>query len=69
MASAADGAVLSTVRLAGANPYDFTGEMLAWGAIRVAAGGLRAVGALGPVDGFGLDELEAGVAQAGIARS
>ena len=57
------------MRLAGANPYDFTGEILAWGAMRVAAGGLRGAGALGPVDGFGLDALEAGVAQAGITRS
>ena len=69
IASDAAGAPLATVRLTGANPYDFTGEMLAWGAMRVAGGGLRGAGALGPVDGFGLDELEAGVAQAGITRA
>jgi hypothetical protein len=57
-----------TVRLEGDNPYDFTGAVLAWGAIAAAGGGLRGSGALGPVDAFGLDELEAGVAQAGIAR-
>ena len=56
------------VRLEGDNPYDFTGAVLAWGAISAAGGGLRGSGALGPVDGFGLDELEAGVAEAGIAR-
>jgi short subunit dehydrogenase-like uncharacterized protein len=67
-ASDADGRTLATVRLKGANPYDFTADLLAWGALRAAAGGLRATGALGPVDGFGLDELEAGVADAGIAR-
>lgn len=69
VASGADGAPLATVRLAGDNPYDFTGAMLAWGAMQVAGGRLRGTGALGPVDGFGLDELEAGVAQAGIMRA
>jgi hypothetical protein len=33
-----------------------------------AGGGMRGTGALGPVDAFGLDALEAGVAEAGIAR-
>ena len=60
---------LATVRVEGASPYDFTAEMLAWAALRVAGGGLLGAGALGPVDGFGLDELERGVAQAGISRT
>jgi short subunit dehydrogenase-like uncharacterized protein len=68
VAADADGRPLATVRLAGVNPYDFTAEMLAWGALRAASGGLLGAGALGPVDGFGLDALEAGVAEAGIAR-
>jgi short subunit dehydrogenase-like uncharacterized protein len=68
VASDAGGAPLATVRLEGDNPYDFTGAVLAWGAMAAAAGGLLGAGALGPVDGFGLDVLEAGVAQAGIAR-
>lgn len=68
VASDAGGAPLATVRLEGDNPYDFTGAMLAWGAITAAGGGLRGRGALGPVDGFGLDELQDGVADAGIAR-
>ena len=68
IASDAAGAPLATVRLKGVNPYDFTAEVLAWGALRAAAGGLQGAGALGPADGFGLDELEAGVAEAGIAR-
>jgi hypothetical protein len=42
--------------------------MLAWAALRAAGGGLHGTGALGPVDGFGLDALEQGVAQAGLAR-
>ena len=69
VASDAAGAPLATVRLTGDNPYDFTGAMLAWGATTAAAGGLLGTGALGPVDGFGLDVLEQGVAEAGIARA
>jgi short subunit dehydrogenase-like uncharacterized protein len=68
VASDAAGAPLATVRLEGDNPYDFTGAMLAWGAITAADGGLRGRGALGPVDAFGLDELQRGVAEAGITR-
>ena len=68
VASDAAGAALATVRLEGDNPYDFTGAMLAWGAITAAGGGLRGCGALGPVDAFGLDELQDGVADAGIMR-
>jgi short subunit dehydrogenase-like uncharacterized protein len=60
---------LGHVRLEGANGYDFTAAMLAWGAEQAAAGALKGTGALGPVDGFGLDELERGVAEAGIARA
>jgi len=67
VASDAAGTPLATVRLEGDNPYDFTGAMLAWGAITAAGGGLRGTGALGPVDAFGLDALQAGVADAGIA--
>ncbi len=69
VASDAGGRPLATVRLEGDNPYDFTGAVLAWAAVSAAGGGLRGSGALGPVDGFGLDELEAGVAEAGIARA
>ncbi len=68
VASDSDGAPLATVRLAGDNPYDFTGAMLAWGATTAAGGGMHGSGALGPVDAFGLDALEAGVAEAGIGR-
>lgn len=68
IASDAHGAPLATVRLEGDNPYDFTGAVLAWGAIAAAGGELRGTGALGPVDGFGLGALEQGVASAGIAR-
>ncbi|HEX8647737.1 MAG TPA: NAD(P)H-binding protein [Thermoleophilaceae bacterium] len=69
MAFDAGGRCLAEVRLEGVNGYDFTAGMLAWGAMRAADRGLRGAGALGPVDAFGLDELEAGAAGAGIARS
>lgn len=63
------GRQLSEVHLSGVDGYSFTGRMLAWGAERVAAGDLRGTGALGPADGFGLDLLEAGCAEAGIRRA
>jgi short subunit dehydrogenase-like uncharacterized protein len=59
---------LSEVHLSGVNGYTFTGAILAWGAARVADGALRDTGALGPVDAFGLDELTAGCAEAGISE-
>lgn len=70
LASAHDaaGRTLAAVRLEGVNGYDFTAAMLAWGAERAAAGELTGTGALGPVDGFGLEVLTDGVAQAGISR-
>jgi short subunit dehydrogenase-like uncharacterized protein len=60
---------LSEVRLEGPNVYDFTASILAWGARTAAAGGLQGTGALGPTDGFGLDALEQGCAEAGIKRA
>ena len=68
IASDAQGAPLATVRLEGDNPYDFTAGMLAWGALAAAGGKLRGAGALGPVDAFGLEALQAGVAAAGITH-
>jgi short subunit dehydrogenase-like uncharacterized protein len=65
----ASGARLAQARLEGANGYDLTAALLAWGAQTAAAGGLHGTGALGPVDAFGLDELEAGCTEAGIARA
>jgi hypothetical protein len=62
------GRALSEVHLQGVDGYTFTGRMLAWAAERAASGGLKATGALGPVDGFGLEELTAGVAEAGLSE-
>jgi short subunit dehydrogenase-like uncharacterized protein len=64
----AAGSELSEVHLTGVDGYTFTGRILAWGAGRAAAGTLTDSGALGPVDAFGLDELIAGCAEAGIAE-
>jgi short subunit dehydrogenase-like uncharacterized protein len=58
---------LSEVHVTGVNGYTFTGRILAWGAEQAARGGLRGTGALGPVDGFGLRELERGCAEAGLS--
>ncbi len=64
----AGGTVLAEARLEGVNGYDLTARFLAWGAETAARGGLQGTGALGPVDGFGLDALQAGCAEAGITR-
>jgi short subunit dehydrogenase-like uncharacterized protein len=64
----AAGTTLSAVRLEGVNGYDFTARVLAWGARTAAGGRLQGTGALGPVDGFGLDALQAGCEEAGLER-
>jgi len=64
----ATGRRLADVRLDGQNVYAFTAAILAWGAERAAVGGMEGTGALGPVDGFGLDALEQGCREAGLAR-
>src|SRR2546421_1267483 len=53
-------------RGSGVNGYDFTARVLAWGAERAAATGMNDAGALGPVEAFGVDELEAGCRESGI---
>jgi short subunit dehydrogenase-like uncharacterized protein len=59
---------LAEVHLTGVDGYTFTGRILAWGAEQAARGAVKGAGALGPVDGFGLEELSAGVAEAGITE-
>jgi short subunit dehydrogenase-like uncharacterized protein len=61
------GGQLSEVHVTGVNGYTFTGRILAWGAEQAANGRLRGTGALGPVDAFGLRELERGCAEAGLS--
>ena len=62
----AGGRQLSEVHVTGIDGYTFTGRILAWGADRAAAGGLKGTGALGPADGYGIDELRAGCEEAGL---
>jgi short subunit dehydrogenase-like uncharacterized protein len=69
LATDAEGRELARVQLRGPDPYTLTARLLAWGARRAAADGLAATGALGPVDAFGLDALEAGAAEAGLERA
>jgi short subunit dehydrogenase-like uncharacterized protein len=61
-----DGAGLTEVRLEGPDPYNFTAAILAWGAMRAADGRLQRGGTVGPVEGFGLDDLRVGVEHAGM---
>ena len=65
-ATSASGETLATVTLVGPDPYDFTADILAWGATTAAEGKLRGSGALGPVGAFGLDELAEGCAAVGL---
>jgi short subunit dehydrogenase-like uncharacterized protein len=64
----ADGEQLAEVHLSGADAYDFTAGCLAWAARRGANEGVLSTGATGPVEAFGLEALEAGCAEAGLAR-
>jgi short subunit dehydrogenase-like uncharacterized protein len=62
------GRELARVQLRGPDPYTLTARLLAWGAHRAAGHGLASTGALGPVDAFGLEALEAGATAAGLRR-
>jgi short subunit dehydrogenase-like uncharacterized protein len=62
----AAGRELAHSQLHGIDGYTFTGKVLAWGAMRALEHGVSGKGALGPVDAFGLETLNAGVAEAGI---
>jgi short subunit dehydrogenase-like uncharacterized protein len=62
------GVELGRVHLAGAEGYEFTAAILAWGAEAVSMGRIRGRGALGPVEAFGIDELEQGCGEAGVTR-
>ncbi|MCK0515670.1 trans-acting enoyl reductase family protein [Williamsia sp. DF01-3] len=68
-AFAGDGQLLHRATLSGVNAYDFTGDLLAWGAIQAADGAITQAGVLDPISAFGLDPLTTGVAEAGIQLS
>ncbi len=55
--------------MTGVDGYTFTGRILAWGAEQAASGGLKGAGALGPADGFGIDELRAGCEESGLTAA
>jgi short subunit dehydrogenase-like uncharacterized protein len=59
---------LAEVELAAGDGYELTGELLAWGSERIATQGLKRTGALGPVEAFGIDELEVACRELGLAR-
>ncbi len=63
------GKQLTSVRVEGPNGYDLTAGLMAWAASELAHGRVQAVGALGPVDAFGLDRLVAGCHSAGLVVS
>ena len=63
-----EGVPLAEVHVKGIEGYELTAALLAWGAERLAAGALRDAGALGPAEAFGIDPLEAGCREAGLAR-
>jgi short subunit dehydrogenase-like uncharacterized protein len=68
VAGDAGGRTLAVAHLTGGDPYSFTAPMLAWAAGRAAAQGVRPAGALGPVEAFGLSDLESACAAAGFHR-
>ena len=65
----AGGGQVAEVHLSGADGYAFTAEFIAWAA-RAARGAAasRAPARSGPVEAFGLEELERGCAAAGLSR-
>lgn len=60
------GTLLARTRLVAPDAYAITADLLAWGATRASEHGVHGTGALDPVAAFGLDELTAGAASAGI---
>jgi Saccharopine dehydrogenase NADP binding domain len=64
----ASGRKLAAAHLTGGDPYSFTAPILAWAAARANAAGARPAGAIGPVEAFGLTDLETGCADAGFHR-
>lgn len=62
------GRELSRVQVEGPSPYDLTAELLAWGAAMLLTRRESGPGVLGPVDAFGLDELQRGCSSIGLRR-
>jgi short subunit dehydrogenase-like uncharacterized protein len=64
----AGGEPVAEVHLSGVNWYAFTADFMAWAARAALACRITGTGALGPVEAFGLAELERGCAAAGLTR-
>jgi short subunit dehydrogenase-like uncharacterized protein len=65
-----DGETVSRADVRGPHDgYLLTGQLLAWGAERLARGDYLRTGACGPVDAFGLDVLEPEMAELGLIRA
>ncbi len=62
----ASGAELAQVQLSSGDPYQLTADLLAWGAQRAAEHGVSGLGALGPVEAFGVDVLTTGAVEVGL---
>jgi short subunit dehydrogenase-like uncharacterized protein len=58
------GEPVSEVQLSGPEPYGLTASLMAWAAQQP----VEATGAIGPVEAYGLQALEAGCATAGLTR-
>ena len=63
------GDLVSRVELSGPEAYGLTAALLAWGGATAAERGVHGTGALGPVQAFGLAQLTAGAAEAGLVRT
>ena len=63
------GIALSEATLLGANPYEFTADMLALAAIEGLKEGYFETGALGPIEAFGYDKLLAMCEEAGLIQT
>jgi short subunit dehydrogenase-like uncharacterized protein len=60
---------LAEVHLSGVDGYEFTGAFIAWAARRAASAGVEGTGAIGALEAFGLETLEAGCAEAGLTQT
>ncbi|MDZ7577609.1 MAG: saccharopine dehydrogenase NADP-binding domain-containing protein [Candidatus Nanopelagicales bacterium] len=67
-AFSSDGTRLASVRVEGPNPYDLTGQLLAWAARMLSRRAEQRLGALGPIDAFGLNALVSGCMALGLAE-
>ncbi|MEI6446964.1 MAG: saccharopine dehydrogenase NADP-binding domain-containing protein [Actinomycetes bacterium] len=65
----ADGKVLSHVELRGPNAYELTASFLAWAGLKLSGESPKELGAIGPVEAYGLQALADGCAAAGLVEA